>query len=120
MNRIFLALILVATQAGASNPPVSGVFSNASADALDGTFNLVVVVGERGQQFFIQCFKNGKTGFGTLTQLTKPKLNAIINADSSCPASRIEVDLDYEEAYVRFGGKHFSLPRREIYVPIVD
>lgn len=120
MKQFLLALVLVATQASASNPPVSGVFSNASEHALDGTFNLVVVASERGQQFFIQCFKNGKTGFGTLTRMPKPKLNAIINADSTCPASKIQVTLDYEEAYVRFGGKHFALPRRGIYVPIVD
>ncbi len=120
MRQYLLALVLLATQAGASNPPVSGLFSNASEHALDGTFNLVVVANERGQQFFIQCFKSGKAGFGMLTRLPKPKLNAIINADSVCPASKIEVNLDYEEAYVRFGGKHFALPRRGIHVPIVD
>lgn len=120
MKRIFLALVLVAAQATASNPPVSGTFSNASEDTREGTFNLVVVVTERGQQFFIQCFKNGKAGFGTLTRLPKAKLTAVIRADPSCPVQKIEVDLDYEEAYVRVGRERIALPRRGIYVPIVD
>jgi hypothetical protein len=120
MKRIFLALALVSTQAIASSPPVSGTFSNASEDARNRTFNLVVVANERGQEFYIQCFKEGKTGFGTLTRLPKAKQTAMIRADSSCPASKIEVDLDYEEAYVRIGRERIALPRREIHVPIVD
>lgn len=120
MKRSILALALVSTQAIASSPPVSGTFSNASEDARDRTFNLVVVANERGQEFYVQCFKDGKTGFGTLTRLPRAKLNAVIRADSSCPASKIEVDLDYEEAYVRVGRERIALPRREIYVPIVD
>lgn len=120
MKSIFLALALLSTQAVASNPPLSGTFSNASGEARDRTFNLVVVANERGQEFYLQCFKDGKTGFGTLTRLPKAKHNAVIRAGSSCPTTKIEVDLDYEEAYVRVGRERISLPRREIYVPIAD
>lgn len=120
MKQVLVALLFVATQACASNPPISGTFSNASKDAASGTYNLVVTATENGQQFFIQCFKDGKAGFGKLTQLSKPVINARIDAGSPCPASKMDVMLDYEEAYIIVKGKNIALPRRAIYVPIID
>ncbi|HJV76202.1 MAG TPA: hypothetical protein VJ654_18425 [Noviherbaspirillum sp.] len=120
MKQILFALLFVAAQASASNPPVSGTFSNASENAASGTYNLVVTATENGQQFFIQCLKDGKAGFGKLTQLPKPMINAQIDAGAQCPVSKIEVMLDYEEAYITVNGKNIALPRRGIYVPIID
>ena len=119
MKQVLVALLFAATHASASNPPVSGTFSNASKDAASGTYNLVVTATENGQQFFIQCFKDGKAGFGTITQLPKSMVNARIDAGSPCPASKMDVMLDYEEAYITVNGKNIALPRRGIYVPII-
>jgi hypothetical protein len=120
MRYLAILLFFVAGQVCGSNPPVSGTFSNAAERKLSGTFNLIVTASNRGQQFFIQCFKEETVGFGAVTEFTKARINATINAGSNCPSNKMEVRLDYEEAYIKIRDTWVPLPRGAIYVPIVD
>jgi hypothetical protein len=111
--------------AWASDTPLSGTFSNVKntetsgyASSLKSKVNLVVTIGQNGQQFFIQCFKGEKPGFGVVTVLKKPQREATIKAGPECPAREVVIQLDYEEAFLRIGNSFVYLPRGNIYVPI--
>jgi hypothetical protein len=109
----------------ASDTPLSGTFSNVKnteksgyAASLKNKINLVVTLDRGGQQFFIQCFKGEKAGFGVVTVLKTPQRAAKIKAGPECPAREVLVELDYEEAFVRAGSGFVYLPRGNIHVPI--
>lgn len=124
--RFSFALILFMSQiAVASNTPLSGTFSNVKKEATNGhkptlhtKINLVVTINGDGQQLFLQCFDGNKAGFGKVTMLAKPKIVAEIKAGKECPSEKAEVQLDYEEAIVRFKSGWVYLPRGDIHVPI--
>ena len=125
--RPLLILLLVTTTSHASDTPLSGTYSNVQnsdtggyATTLKSKINLVVTVNKNGQQFFIQCFNGGKVGFGVITNLKTPQQTARIKAGSECPASEIQIELDYEGANFRIGSGWGYLPRGNIYVPIED
>lgn len=120
MKYLAFFLLLLTSLANGSDTPVSGTFSNARSDALDGTFNLIVTATEKGQQFFLQCFKANKPEFGTVTSFPKARVEAIVNAGLHCPGRKLQVRLDYEEAHINVMGKWVAVPRGEIFVPIVD
>lgn len=109
----------------ASETPLSGTFSNVKntqtfgyAASMKNKINLVVTVGQGGQQFFIQCFMGEKPGFGVTTVFKTPQREAKIKAGPECPAREVAIQLDYEEAFVRIGSGFVYLPRGNIYVPI--
>ncbi len=120
-----VALLLIAFSSHASNPPLSGTFSNVQnkdtggfTTSMKNKINLVVTVNQNGQQFFIQCFRGDKAGFGVVTVVKKPQLITKINASRECPASEVQIELDYENAAVRTDRGWVYLPRGNIYVPL--
>ncbi len=122
---VLAMLSFQALNAWASDTPLSGTFSNVKntetsgyAASMKNKINLVVTVGQGGQQFFIQCFMGGKPGFGVLTVLKTPQREAKIKAGPECPEREVRIQLDYEEAFVRTGSGFVYLPRGNIYVPI--
>ncbi|HEY3487334.1 MAG TPA: hypothetical protein VGL10_04660 [Gammaproteobacteria bacterium] len=122
---IYLTFLPVALSAYASNPPLSGTFSNVQNSDTGGfktsmknKINLVVTINQDGQQFFIQCFKEDKAGFGVTTLIKTPRLIAKINAGPECPASEVQVELGYENAAVRTDSGWIYLPRGNIHVPL--
>lgn len=122
----FLLMSFVAQANWASDMPLSGTFSNVKnkraleyTESMRAPINLVVTIGSAGQQFFIQCFKGEQAGFGVVTVNKTPQQVTKIKAGAECPAREFEVELDYEEAFLRFGSRFISLPRGNIYVPIV-
>ena len=126
MKKMLILLFLISASAHASETPLSGTFSNASKNyqeymspSLSTKINLVVTLNESGQQFFIQCFKDGNPGFGVITEFNTPKRTARIKAGTHCPAKDLRVELDYEEAFVRSGKRWAHLLRGDIYLPIV-
>ncbi|WP_152553400.1 hypothetical protein [Methylotenera sp. L2L1] len=82
--------------------------------------NLVVTVNDKGQQFFIQCFNTEKPGFGVITTFKQPQTTVKIKAGPECPATEIQIELDYEGAVFRIENGWGYLPRGDIYVPIED
>lgn len=124
MKKTAAFVLMLPAMVLASASPVSGVFSNVTkgspADEPEYQFNLIVTVNNSGQQFFLQCFENGTPGFGVSTQLESPKSKATINAGPECPANKLQIELDYEEATIRFAKARVILPRGNIHVPIVD
>jgi hypothetical protein len=127
MRRLALFVMLVlAVTSYASFAPLSGTFSNVKNTSTGGftttmknKINLVVTINNNGQQFFIQCFQEDMPGFGVVTVLKIPKQIAKINAGPECPASEVQVELDYESANIRTKSGWVYLPRGEIYVPLV-
>ena len=122
-----LALLPVALSSYASDPPVSGTFSNVQNNdnggfktSLNNKINLVVTVNEQGQQFFIQCFNGDKAGFGVVTVVKQPRLVTKISAGPECPASEVQVELDYDSAAVRTANGWVYLRRASIHVPLED
>jgi hypothetical protein len=120
-----LMLSFPALSLWASDTPLSGTFSNVKntetsgyANSMKSKINLVVTIASGGQQFFIQCFKGEKAGFGVVTVLKTPQREAKIKAGPECPAREVVVQLDYEEAFVRIGSGFVYLPRGDIHVPI--
>jgi hypothetical protein len=75
---------------------------------------------ENGQQFFIQCFKGRKAGFGVVTIVKKPRFIAKIRAGPECPAREVQVELDYESAAVRTKSGWIYLPRDNIHIPLEE
>ncbi|WP_296508729.1 hypothetical protein [Rhodoferax sp.] len=109
----------------ASDTPLSGTFSNVKNTEMSGytasmknKINLVVTIGQGGQQFFIQCFEGEKAGLGVVTLLKTPQREAKVKAGPECPARNVVIQLDYEEAFVRIGSGFVYLPRGSIHVPI--
>ena len=94
MNPKALALAMLslsALPAWASDTPLSGTFSNLKntarsgyAESMKNKINLIVTLGPGGQQFFIQCFKGDKPGFGVTPGLKSPQREAKIKA---CPSN---------------------------------
>lgn len=82
--------------------------------------NLVVTTNEDAQQFFIQCFKTDKAGFGVITVVRPPQRMTKIKAGPECPATEVQVELDYESATVRTEGGWIYLPRDNIHVPLEE
>ena len=80
--------------------------------------NLVVTVNKAGQQFFIQCFKGEKAGFGVVTTLKTPRQITKIKAGPECPGPEVQVELDYENANIRTDKGWIYLPRDNIHVPL--
>jgi hypothetical protein len=126
-NILLLVLALASLCAYASDPPVSGTFSNVQNSDTGGfktslkiKVNLVVTVNAEGQQFFIQCFKGDEPGFGVVTVVKQPQRTAKIKAGPECPAREVQVELDYENAAVRAASGWVYLPRASIHVPLVD
>jgi hypothetical protein len=122
-----LALLAVALSSHASNPPVSGTFSNVQNTDTQGLkpsiktkMNLIVTVNEGGQQFFIQCFKGEKAGFGVVTVIKQPQLQTKISAGPECPASEVEIELDYEGAIIRMANGWAYLPSGSVHVPLEE
>ncbi len=122
-----ILLLLFANTSGASYTPLSGTYSNVTnkdtggyTTTMKNKINLVVTVNENGQQFFIQCFKAEKAGFGVATIFKTPQQTAKIKAGPECPAADIQIELDYEGAVFRVGNGWGYLPRGDIYVPIED
>ncbi|WP_370978280.1 hypothetical protein [Agaribacterium sp. ZY112] len=129
-----LPLPLMPTAALASMTPISGSFSNTEKvlekhsglkehlhSKTAQRINLLVTVNDEGQQFFIQCFRGGKAGFGVITNFKDRKISREeINAGPECPASKLRVLLDYEEAIISFGNDSLILMRGAIDVPIED
>ena len=120
-----IVLTMVAQSVWASDTPLSGTFSNVRnketsgyAESMRTPINLVVTIGSAGQQFFIQCFIGEQPGFGVVTVNKMPQQVTKIKAGSECPARNFEVQLGYEEAFLRFGNRFIYLPRGNIYVPI--
>ena len=120
-----ITLLLVALSSRASDPPLSGTFSNVLnkdtsgfTTSMKNKINLVVTLGRSGQQFFIQCFEGDKAGLGVVTVLKKPQRVAKIKAGPECPAQEVQVELDYEDAAVRTASGWVYLPRGNIHVPI--
>jgi hypothetical protein len=128
MKQLFLSIFsLLACIAHASDTPLSGTFSNTKNSdtggyntTLKSQINLVVTVNKSGQQFFIQCLKVGKAGFGTTTTFKAPQQTATIKAGPECPAKEIQVELDYEGVIIRVGERMGYLPRGNVHVPIED
>ncbi len=127
LTKLAILLILISDSSHSSNTPLSGTFSNAGKKhyeyvkpGLDTKINLIVTTNKNGQQFFIQCFKEEKIGFGVITEFKTPHVQAVINAGKYCPAIKLRIQLDYEEAYVRSGSDWLLLSRGGIYIPIVD
>ncbi|MDR2213086.1 MAG: hypothetical protein LBE21_05615 [Pseudomonadales bacterium] len=123
--------LLLCSLSMASDTPISGTFSNINIEpseerlslphnSFKSTVNLVVTVNESGQQFFIQCFDGQQLGFGVVTIFENPRVNAVIKASPECPATEIQVELDYDSANIRTSEGWAELPRGGIYVPIVD
>jgi hypothetical protein len=129
---IGLIILMLSSYTQASMPPVSGTFS-ISKDVIEKhkllyqhtksnkshTINLIVTANKGGQQFFVQCFKNNQAGLGVITNFDTKKLIAEINAGPECPSSKLEVQLDYEDATLRFGNEWILLMRSGISVPYV-
>lgn len=120
MKHLALLMLFLSSLAQASDPPASGTFSSARSVSPDGMFNLVVTATAEGQQFFFQCFTDGKPEFGTLTSFKGRRTDAVLNAGAGCPASKVRIRLDYEEAWVEIKGKWVAIPRNDIVVPIAD
>lgn len=127
MKKLAIILLLFPIIANASYPPFSGAFSNASKGhreymkpTLKQKNNFIVTVNDSGQQFFIQCFKDGMAGFGVVAAFIKPRSNAVIDAGPECPARVLRIELDYEEAFIRSKTGWAHLIRGNLYVPIVD
>ena len=127
MKKVVIFWFLIVGSVSASDTPLSGMFSNAASGyveymnpTLDTKINLIVTKNDSGQQFFIQCFKGNKAGFGVVTEFKVPLIKAVINAGPHCPASTLKVELDYNEAIVRSDSGWAHLMRGNIYVPIVD
>ncbi|WP_306391949.1 hypothetical protein [Telluria beijingensis] len=119
MRYLACLLLLLCSAAHGSDTPASGTFSNARGDAPDGRYNLVVTMTDEGQQFFVQCFRNGEPAFGTITNLPGRRVVADVDAGPGCPGRKVRIRLDYEEAYIEVKGKLVALPRAEIVIPIV-
>jgi hypothetical protein len=122
-----LAVLSVALSSHASNPPVSGTFSNVQIADTHGLkpsiktkMNLIVTVNQDGQQFFIQCFKGDKAGFGVVTVIKQPQLKTKISVGPECPASEVEIELDYTGAIVRMASGWAYLPSGSIHVPLEE
>ncbi|WP_137173757.1 hypothetical protein [Massilia sp. HP4] len=120
MKYLGFLLLLLSPLAHGSFTPVSGTFSNAGGDTAAYGFNLVVTVTGKGQQFFLQCFRDRMPAFGTVTIFRRPKIEAVLNAGRDCPEKKLRIRLDYEEAYIEVNGQWTPLPRRDIVIPIVD
>jgi hypothetical protein len=124
---IAITLLLIGSSSMASDPPVSGTFSNVQNQDTRGfktsmkiKINLVVTVNQNGQQFFIQCFDGEKAGFGVVTVVKQPQRVTKINAGPECPASEVQVELDYDDAAVRTEKGWVFLPRSSIHVPLEE
>lgn len=122
-----LTLLLAAFSSHASFPPLSGTFSNVLnketggfTTSMKNKINLVVTINENGQQFFIQCFKGEKAGFGVITVVKTPQQITKIKAGPECPATEVQIELDYESAAVRTDNGWVYLPRGDIHVPLEE
>jgi hypothetical protein len=132
MKSLFLLTILFyQSSAIASMPATSGVYGvsdkvidkysamyESSTSTKAYSINLIVTSNDLGQQFFIQCSKGSAAGFGVITEFkNKHKLNAIINAGPECPSDKLRVELDFDQAVIRFGDKWILLIGGEVGVP---
>jgi hypothetical protein len=120
MKYLGFLLLFLTCLANGSDTPVSGTFSNARSDALDGRFNLIVTATDKSQQFFLQCFKDNKPEFSMVTSFPRKRIEAVMNAGSNCPSRKLQVRLDYEEALINVMDKWVPIPRGDIFVPDVD
>ena len=120
MKYLGLLMFFLSSLAQASDPPASGTFSSARSASPDGMFNLIVTATDQGQQFFFQCFRDGKPEFGTLTTIRGRKTDVTVNAGAGCPGSKVRIRLDYEDAWLEVKGKWIAIPRNDIVVPIAD
>jgi hypothetical protein len=122
MKLFLILLVLISNTTLASFTPLSGTFSNAARGINTISFNLIVTVNEQGQQVSLQCLSDGNAGFWHNQTSPKARTNISLTSVNElfCPASEVEISLDYEEAYLKYNGIRVGLNRGPIYVPIED
>jgi hypothetical protein len=122
MKLLLILLVLISNSTLASFTPLSGTFSNAARGMDSISFNLIITVNEQGQQVSLQCLSDGNAGFWHIQSSPKAKTNiALISVNELyCPATEVEISLDYEEAHLKYNGIKVSLNRGPIYVPVKD
>jgi hypothetical protein len=121
--KLLLALFfLLSHTALASFTPLSGTFSNAGRDVNTISFNLIVTTNEQGQQVSLQCLSGGNAGFWHSEVFAKARTNIALKSikELNCPFSEVKINLDYEEAYLKYNDVRVNLNRGSIYVPIKD
>jgi len=119
--RIILNIFLLASiNAYASFTPLSGTFSNANNKNYNLSFNLIVTSNSSGQQVSLQCINNQNASFFHIQHFDKQATNFKLTNIKTCPFAEVNIQLDYEEAYLIYNKNKVMLVRGNIYVPIKD